>query len=165
MNPIEIVIIGSAVWFFGMFLVIIPYAIGRLGGWAKLAPEYRFKGKFHGSMWRFQDITLRGWCSYSGCVTVGANAEGLYINTIFWVSHPPLFIPWSELSGKRRTVKLLWIPIRLVEFTTQRVPSVTITLRESLVQKIAASHPTQIPAARDDSEQSPVQSSTLEVPQ
>jgi hypothetical protein len=69
---------------------------------------------------------------------VGANADGLYLNTIFFVSHPPLFIPWNDLSVSRREVKFLGFRVGMVEFTTARVPGVRIALKESVLKKIAA---------------------------
>lgn len=121
-----------------LFMVVIPLAIGLAGGWAALAKEYRLRGRFDGPRWWFQDITLRGWCNYSGCNSVGANADGLYLNTVLWLLHPPLYIPWSELSVARREVKFLGLRTGMIEFETQRVPGVHIALREAVVQKIAA---------------------------
>jgi hypothetical protein len=140
MPEIAWVLIGSVLLFLVMFFVFIPFSLARIGGWKALASEYRLKGDFEGTRWWYQEITLRGWCGYNGCVSVGANAEGLYINTIFWVSHPPLFFPWAELSGKRREVKLFKMRIGLVDFRAQRVPNISLTLRESLVQKIVAAY-------------------------
>jgi hypothetical protein len=128
----------SLLGFLVLFFVVIPFAIGQIGGWAALGREYRLSGKFNGPSWWFQDVTLRRWCNYSGCVSVGANSDGIYLNTIFWVCHPPLFIPWSELSATRRDVNFLGIRIGMVEFVAQRVPHIGITLRESVLKRIAA---------------------------
>jgi hypothetical protein len=162
MSPFALVL-GSLLLFLLLLLVVIPYTIARVGGWAALAAEYRLNGRFTDRRWWFQDITLRGWCGYNGCASVGANAQGLYINTVFWVSHPPLFFPWSELSGARRELNLLGIRVGLVEFTPQRVPGVRITLRESLVQKIAASHVASMPQAPDGALCSPQHDAHAEV--
>ena len=125
-----------------LFFVVVPVAIGQIGGWAALGREYRLAGRFDGPRWWFQDLALRRWCNYSGCVSIGANADGIYLNTVFWLCHPPLFIPWSELSATRRDVSFFGIRIGLVDFVTQRVPQVPITLRESVIKKIALARPT-----------------------
>ena len=128
---------GSVLLFLVWFFVGLPYLLGRASGWTALAAEYRLNGQFDGKRWWFQDITLRNWCGYNGCVSVGANAEGLYLNTIFWVAHPPLFIPWSDLSVSRREIKFLGFRVGMVEFTAARVPGIRIALKESVLEKIA----------------------------
>jgi hypothetical protein len=133
-------ILGFVIAWLVLFLGVIPFVIGHVGGWAKLAAEYRLSGRFEGTRWWFQDITLRGWCGYNGCASVGASAEGLYLNTFFFVSHPPLFIPWTDLSVTRREVKFLGFRIGMVEFAAARVPDVRIALKESLLKKFAAAH-------------------------
>ena len=84
-------------------------------------------------------------------MSVGASADGLYLNTIFFVSHPPLFIPWADLSVAKREVKFLGIRVGQVEFATRRVPAIHIALRESLLKKIAAAHATALPTEQRDS--------------
>ena len=147
----ETIVLGGVILFSVMFFVIIPFVLARVGGWAALAAEYRLSGQFEGTRWWFQEITLRGWCGYNGCVSVGTSADGLYLNTIFFVSHPPLFIPWSDLSVAKREVKFLGIRVGQVEFATRRVPAIHIALRESLLKKIAAAHATALPTEQRDS--------------
>jgi hypothetical protein len=139
-------VFGFVLLFLVMFFVIIPFVIARIGGWAKLASEYRLSGKFEGKRWWFQDVTLRGWFGYNGCVSVGANGDGLYLNTIFFVSHSPLFIPWADLSVKRREVTFLGFRLGMVEFAAARVPDVHIALKESVLQKIAAARSSALPS-------------------
>jgi hypothetical protein len=130
--------ISAVIAFLVLFLGVIPLIIGSLGGWAALGRQYSFAGKFTGPIWRFQDMTLRKWCGYNGCVSIGANSEGIYLNTFFWPLHPPLFIPWQDLTAKRRDVKLLVLRIGVVDFVASRVPDVTITLRETVIERMAA---------------------------
>jgi hypothetical protein len=40
-------------------------------------------------------------CSYRNVLTIGANSNGLYLAptvAVFPLFHPPMFIPWSEIS-------------------------------------------------------------------
>lgn len=136
----ETIVFSAVALFLVWFFVILPFVLARAGGWSALAAEYRLNGPFQGKRWWFQDVTLRGWCGYNGGVSVGANAEGLYLNTIFFVSHPPLFIPWTDLSVTNREVKFLGFRVGLVEFTAARVPRVRIALSESLLKKMAAAN-------------------------
>jgi hypothetical protein len=41
--------------------------------------------------------------NYRSCVTLGANARGLYlaVRPLFRIGHPPLFIPWSDVQVSR----------------------------------------------------------------
>ena len=135
-------IVGLVLLWCVFFLGAIPFVLGRVGGWTRLGVEYRLNGRFEGTRWRFQDVTLRGWCGYNGRVSVGANAEGLHLNTIFIISHPPLFIPWADLSVALREVKFLGFRVGRVEFAAARVPTVRIALKESLLKKIALARAT-----------------------
>src|SRR5262249_25216809 len=85
----------------GVFLTI-GWACAQLGGWSALAAHYRTRAPFAGKRWRMQSITMHGWVGYNGGVTVGANADGLYLAMPMLVGHPPLFIPWTDLSLLRR---------------------------------------------------------------
>lgn len=156
------IVLGFVILFFALLFVIIPFVLARVGGWAALAAEYRLQGEFEGTRWWFQELTLRGWCGYNGCVSVGASADGLYLNTIFWVSHPPLFIPWADLSVARREVKFLGFRVGQVEFATRRVPGVHLALRESLLKKIAEVHATALPTEQQEALEA---ASPPEVPQ
>jgi len=82
-----------------MYLTV-SFVISRWSGWALLARKFRLRSKFTGSRWRGQSGTMRRLCGYSGCLTVGANSEGLYLATLplFPLFHPPLFIPWNEIA-------------------------------------------------------------------
>lgn len=47
---------------------------------------------------------------YSGVLTLGADAEGLYLGVIFLfrVGHPRLFIPWSDVRAEPVKKRLFW---------------------------------------------------------
>ena len=75
-------------------------------GWAGLARHFRLRGKFIGSQWRWQSGQMRWLCGIRGCLTVGADSEGLYLSTLpfFPLFHPPLFIPWRYISLARKSL-------------------------------------------------------------
>lgn len=97
------------IWFgvsdvlFGYFTVL--FVISWWSGWAMLARRFRDRSKFTGSRWRFQSGQMRWMCGYNNCLTVGANSEGLFLSIlpIFSLFHPPLFIPWTEISYTKKT--------------------------------------------------------------
>ena len=84
----------------GLILVVTS----SLSGWATLARTYHHEGNFAGECWRYQSAHMRWLSRYRHCLTVGADRTGLYlaIFRIFRVAHPPLFIPWSQVSRSRR---------------------------------------------------------------
>jgi len=99
-----------------------------LGGWRGLAKTYRHAGSFQGKVRRFQTISMKRWTAYGSCVHIGANQEGLFLSVFFPFrpGHPPLFIPWRDISttevrflgGKRlelRFRKNRTVPVRINE--------------------------------------------------
>ena len=91
--------------------VAVSIVISYLGGWASLSKRFRFRGQFSGNRWRGQSGQMRWIASYGNCLTVGANEDGLYLATfpLFRVGHPPLLIPWNEVSHSKR--RLLFFPM------------------------------------------------------
>ena len=81
--------------------VVVSFVVSRWSGWATLAPRFPVTNEFTGSRWRLQSGQMRWLCGYHNCLTVGASPEGLYLSTItfFRLFHPPVLIPWSEISA------------------------------------------------------------------
>jgi len=81
---------------------------------------------------------------YNNCLTIGANASGLYLSIIFPLrfAHPPLFIPWREISISRK--KILWINI--VELRLGREADVPLRIRNPLTEKLKAAAGTSWPS-------------------
>ena len=86
--------------------LLVSFVISWWGGWAILARRFRLRSKFSGARWRFQSGQMRWMCGYRNCLTVGANSEGLYLSTLpfFPLFHPPLFIPWIEISFAKKNL-------------------------------------------------------------
>jgi hypothetical protein len=80
--------------------LLVSFGVRWWSGWALLSRKFRFPSKFTGSKWRLQSGQMRWICGYRGCLTIGANSDGLYLATLpfFPLLHPPLFIPWNEIS-------------------------------------------------------------------
>ena len=130
----------SAIFPVLLFLVIFPlfwcgviFLVAYLSGWATLARVYRFDGYFQGRQWSFQSAQI-GWGNYNGVLTVGANWEGLYLKPffLFRFGHPPLFIPWYDISVKQ-TGSLF----KSMEFRFQRAGSVRLRLSQKLSLRLA----------------------------
>ena len=115
-------------------VALIMVLISHWGGWASLAGQYRSEQPFPGPVWKFQCGQFRWLASYNNCLTVGADAHGLFLGILFpfRIAHPPLFIPWREISVTRR--KVLWA--KMVRFRLGTDLQVPLTIRESLAEKL-----------------------------
>jgi len=120
--------------FFGTWFFVI-FFISRVGGWSRLAETYRTEQPFLGSLIRFQAAQFRRSTNYNGCLNFGADPSGLYIVPVvlFRMFHPPLLIPWEEITTK--PVKLLryWT---FIELRFQRAPDVPVKIKQSLAEKL-----------------------------
>ena len=49
---------------------------------------------------------MRGLAHYRNCLVIGANPAGLYLAVFlpFRVAHPPLFIPWNEVTQSKTRI-------------------------------------------------------------
>jgi hypothetical protein len=77
---------------------------------------------------------MRWLCGYKGCLTVGADSEGLYLATFpfFPLFHPPLFIPWNEVSR----VKKDFLFLTGVRFLLGNELSMPCWVRERLADRL-----------------------------
>ena len=93
-------IAGGAAFAAAVWCLVLGLA-SVVGGWRRLAGRYRDTELFAGDVTRFASAQV-GWASYSGALTVGASETGLFLATlsIFRPFHPPLFIPWTEVSAE-----------------------------------------------------------------
>ncbi len=73
--------------------------------------------------------------NYGGCLTIVVNSEGIGLSILwpFRAGHPPLFIPWSEISiGQEKMLRL----ISLVRFDFTEVPRVALLITPKLMRKL-----------------------------
>src|SRR3954466_7384369 len=94
----------SPLYFVALWL-FVSATISVIGGWTALAKRFRFsKARFTGPSWNGQSGQMRWIAGYHNCLTLGCNAQGLYlaIMPLFRFRHPPLLIPWEEISVSRR---------------------------------------------------------------
>ena len=127
-NPVFVVLYVVALW------TGVGFVISLIGGWFDLGRIYRARQPFHGQCWHFQDAQFRLIAGYHNVVSVGANAEGLFLSVFFLFrsGHPPLFIPWQDISV--RPGRYFWF--RVYRFEFRQVPSVRLRLKEKLGTRI-----------------------------
>jgi hypothetical protein len=123
-------------FFFILLWVIILFVLANIGGWSRLAQYYEAQSKFEGEKWSFKSGRM-GMTNYSGCLKIGSDDYGLYLAVLplFRVGHPPLFIPWHDIT----TSKSRRFLISYLDFTFARTPSVTFSVPEKFGDTLLAS--------------------------
>ena len=60
---------------------------------------------------------MRWGANYNNCLTIGVDTAGLYLSPLFFfrIGHPPLFIPWTEISlrGRRKILFIDFFELKL----------------------------------------------------
>jgi hypothetical protein len=119
--------------YFLFLWISITFVLSLIGGWFELGRHYRATEPFRDTRWYLRRVSMRMQTSYSG-ITVGANSVGLYLAVLpfFRIAHPPLLIPWQDISVK--PARFLWI--QQYEFRFRQVPSARLRVKEKLGRKI-----------------------------
>ncbi len=122
------------IFFIGMW-VVVSFLLAVIGGWSRLAEYYQSQTDFSGKKWHFQSGRL-GLVNYSGSLTLGSNYYGLYLAVfpLFRVGHPPLLIPWSDVTIAEHRG---WL-FSYREFAFTRVPTVKLRVLRSLGDKLTS---------------------------
>ncbi len=117
-----------ALWF------LVAAVISYLGGWTALAKRFRLNAPFVGECFKRQSGQMRWFTRYNNVLTVGCNTEGLYLAMmwLFGFRHPPLLIPWDEITVSQRQI-LFW---RFVRLELGRGLDIQLLLREELAEKL-----------------------------
>jgi hypothetical protein len=117
-----------ALWLFGCAV------ISHISGWTTLAKRFRLRVPFVGERWTVQSGYMRSNCGYGNCLTVGSNHHGLYLAMmlLFRFKHPPLLIPWDEITVSRQK----FVFFRFVRFGLGRELDIPLCLRAKLADKL-----------------------------
>lgn len=108
-------------FFFIVMWAFLSVLIAHIGGWSQLSEYYRTDQPFSGKIRRWQSGSMRWGTNYGNCLNIGANSEGLYLSVMFLfrTGHPPLFIPWEDISVEERTT---WGIFRTIRLTFSKAP-------------------------------------------
>jgi hypothetical protein len=123
------ILIFIALW------ICVCKLISIFGGWKTLSQDYQANSAFDGQKLWLKSATMRRWTNYNNCVNIGANKYGLYLSVlpIFRIGHPPLFIPWTDISTEAANRRLL---PDVVKFYFAKQPEVPVILSKKLAAKI-----------------------------
>lgn len=114
--------------------LLVSAVISYIGGWATLAQQFRLRESFVGERWTGQSGQMRWIAGYGNCLTVGCSPQGLYLGTmpLFRFRHPPLLVPWNEITISRRRIAFF----RVVRFGLGRELDIPLYLRAKLADKV-----------------------------
>ena len=137
-NPMQFVVVFAAFW------ALMSYVIAMIGGWTRLAEDYRANNAFEGKRWRFQSASMRLGTSYGNVLTVGAGPEGLSLEVflLFRFGHPPLLIPWSDIQ---KLGEPSWFRGQVLVFS--KAPDIKVRLSKSVVTRIESVRGSALPTA------------------
>lgn len=136
------VFIILAILYVGLF-----YAISRLCGWHDLAKQYAGQQRYQGEWLSHpegDDPKLGGLVVYfknitsENAIKMGADREGLYLETSlgFRLFHPPLFIPWNDVSSTALR-EVPWLKKKnLVRFTFAMHPDIPVSVDTYVAREI-----------------------------
>jgi hypothetical protein len=81
-----------------------------------------------------QSGQMRWLANYNNVLTLGANQEGLYLASMFLFRfmHPPLLVPWSEISVRS---KKGWV-FEYVIFTMGHELAIPLRIRVKLAERL-----------------------------
>ena len=120
---------------FFIFWIAICMLLSIISGWKSLSADYRANFPFNGKKFRMKSGSMRWGTNYGGCLTIGANKEGLYlaIFPIFRIYHPPLFIPWEDISTE---IGKQWVFFNIVKFIFFKSSNIYLVVSKKLADRI-----------------------------
>jgi len=131
-----------------LLLLLVWFAMGLVisvvGGWSRLAEAYRFVGAYEGEKRGWQSASFRYYTNYNFSLTVGVGAQGLYLAGpwIFRAGHPPLLIPWTDLSVERAAREGAPVTLR-----AQRAPDIPIRVSHRMFERLRPRLPDTVHSA------------------
>jgi hypothetical protein len=131
---------------FPLFWALLCAGIAMIGGWQGLAENYRATEPFEGRRWRFQSGSMRWGTGYRNCLTLGADRTGLFVSVLFLFrpGHPPLFVPWSDITVGSRELS----SIRTCRMEFARTPGISLSFMTGIADKLRAEAGTSWPRER-----------------
>lgn len=133
------------------FWVVLSLVIGRLTGWAALARAYRSQWPMDGPRLRFQSLRLGSWGGYNQAITFACGMAGLHIAVLFILrpGHPPLFVPWEDVTVRAEEWKLFFLRGRCVRMYFRECPRVAVGLSPYRTRRLLKLMPEEV-AGRED---------------
>jgi hypothetical protein len=119
-----------------LFWSAICYLIATISGWRLLAKRFCYQGpEYGGTKWSWQSGRMRG-ANYNGCLVLGADSSALFLKVfpLFRCGHPPLLVPWNEVTVS--TVKV-WFLDR-AELRLGSTEQISLRIQPTLAARLQA---------------------------
>jgi hypothetical protein len=127
-------VIAGAIFFLTGMLVLDA----QVRGWTRLAAKFRVSGPpAHAQTVRQDaDVGSAGVLQMRGLYRAAATEDGLYFAApaLLWRSHPPLLVPWAQLTLRDDRARL---GMRIVRLSVGRVHLGFVTLRGGVAQDVS----------------------------
>ena len=119
--------------------ILMCFALSMWGGWSQLTDRYRGIPSRVEAKWRFESASLRRMAAYAGCLKFSVGREGLGISILFLfrVGHPPLLIPWTDITAHASESQI----IKKVRLEFAKEPKVPLTISLKLARRIRDASP------------------------
>jgi hypothetical protein len=119
----------------GMWVLLSAF-LSYMSGWRDLAAVYRSEQPFDGRLFWMRSGTMRYRTNYRNALNIGVSSTGLYLSVFFMfrIGHPPLFIPWSDVSVSEGRKYFLSGTTKVLTFT--KAPGVTLELWEKQAHQL-----------------------------
>ncbi|HYL47040.1 MAG TPA: hypothetical protein VEU52_08430 [Candidatus Limnocylindrales bacterium] len=145
-NPIEWVLNHPPIFFilFGLVWVALMYFSALVGGWTALSNRFQLREKFFGKTWPFLSARMRFLTRYGNCLEIGADQSGLFLSVfpLFRIGHPPLLVPWQEISIDSGESGLIFKKRELRLGREEDIPfRISVSLCEKLQREAGAAWP------------------------
>jgi len=128
---------------FIMIWIAFSILFGFVSGWSSLAKSYPGK-ELQNSFLGFQSIEMANIAPifYRSCVFIGGDQKGIYLTAffLFRTNHPPIFIPWRDISIVHRSAIFLFPD---TELKFRREPTVSLRIyraQEELLKEKAGNN-------------------------
>ncbi len=134
--PLTLVLVIAPCWWLAVCSVV-----SKVGGWSTLAAHYRAPQPMAVDptlKWlRLQSALTSHLGSYRNAVNFGVSSTGLTLTVMFLfkAGHPPLYIPWEELTTTQ-VIKYWYFDY--IELKFRRTPHISFFIRPKLHAKLLA---------------------------
>jgi hypothetical protein len=128
--------------FFPVYFValwaFVSIVLSFMGGWHSLSRRFRAQAEPYGQTKSagplFYGVQMRFRVNYGNVIRMIAADDALYVSVLFLfrAGHPPLCIPWKEVTMRR--TRFLWM--RYVVFTLGEQERIPMRISERMARKL-----------------------------
>lgn len=131
-----------------IFLILVPvflaiwclncWFLSWQSGWKYLSKRFGVRSEFLAEVTRVGrypfELCFRCWLDYTNIAWIAPEEDALYLSVVFpfRIGHPPLRIPWSEISIG--TTKVIWR--KYLVFTLGSTEKIPMRISERMTRKL-----------------------------